>query len=112
VYSTDNGSNLRVTYSATTTGQVHSAVKYAAISNAFVVRRNGVPLVGISGDRPVMATPTYATAPVTLGIGVLNITGYHSGLIAEMIVYSRALSLAEILTVERHLGAKWGITVA
>jgi hypothetical protein len=113
VYSTDNGSNFRMTYSATTTGQVHSAVKYAAISNSFVVRRNGVPLVGIDAqNRPVMATPTYTTAPVTLGNGILNVTNFHSGLIAEMIVYSRALTVAEILTVERYLGAKWGITVA
>jgi hypothetical protein len=112
VYSTDNGSTFRVTYSATTSGQVHCVVKHAAVSSSVVVRRSGAVLVGVSGDRPTMSTISYTTAPLTLGIGVLNVTGYHSGLIAEMIVYSRALTVAEILTVERYLGAKWGITVA
>lgn len=37
---------------------------------------------------------------------------YHSGLIAEMVVYSRVLSAAELTSLSRYLGAKWGITVA
>jgi hypothetical protein len=111
-YSPSTSFNTRMTYSATISGAVHAAVRYPGNSNAFLVRRNGSALASVSGDSTTIASASYTTAPLTLGIGVLNVTGYHSGLIAEMIVYSRALSLAEVLAVERYLGAKWGITVA
>lgn len=37
---------------------------------------------------------------------------YHSGLIAELVIYSRVLSAAELTSLTRYLGTKWGIAVA
>jgi hypothetical protein len=37
---------------------------------------------------------------------------FHDGVIGEVIVYSAALSSAQITAVNSYLGAKWGITVA
>jgi len=111
-YSTSTDRNFRVTYSTTITGQVHALVKYAVNSNALTIRRNGSPLAAISGDNVAMANQAYASAALTLGVGILNVTGNHSGLISDFILYSRALTVAEILTVERWLGALRGITVA
>jgi hypothetical protein len=36
----------------------------------------------------------------------------HVGDICEVILYGRDLIAAEISSVERYLGAKWGVTVA
>jgi hypothetical protein len=37
---------------------------------------------------------------------------WWNGLIAETLVYDRALTLTEISTIEKYLGKKWGITIA
>jgi hypothetical protein len=37
---------------------------------------------------------------------------FWSDLIAEVLVYNRDLTLAEISTIEKYLGKKWGITIA
>jgi hypothetical protein len=111
-YSPGNGSAFRMTYSATITGQVHTICKYASNSNAFIIRRNGSLPVSIGNDRVDIFNSSYSSAAVSIGLGILNVTNYHSGLISEWILYSRALTLAEILTVERYLGAKWNITVS
>ena len=39
-------------------------------------------------------------------------TSSPSGYVAEVCIYSRALSVSERQRVERYLGAKWGVTVA
>jgi hypothetical protein len=41
-----------------------------------------------------------------------GLVSFLDGVIAEMILYQRALSAAERQRVERYLGKKWGITVA
>jgi hypothetical protein len=48
-----------------------------------------------------------------VGIGSLaSAVSIFAGYIAECIVYRRALTATERVTVERYLGRKWGITVA
>lgn len=44
-------------------------------------------------------------------IGVISTTQNMNGYIAEVCIYSRALSASERQQVERYLGKKWGITV-
>jgi hypothetical protein len=49
---------------------------------------------------------SYALAQISRASFPLN------GYIAEIVIYSRALSVADVQRVERYLGAKWGLTVA
>jgi hypothetical protein len=51
----------------------------------------------------------------SVGISIGGIPGLLSGLdgfIGEVVIYRRALTVTEQQTLERYLGAKWGITVA
>ena len=58
------------------------------------------------------ATCTTSNSYALASIGGAGASFPLNGYIAEIVVYSRALSVAEVQRVERYLGAKWGITLA
>lgn len=60
------------------------------------------------------ATVSTSTSRLFLGslVDSNNPSLYWNGRILEVCIYSRALSTSDRLTLERHLGSKWGVTVA
>lgn len=66
----------------------------------------GTVAVTTAGTAPVAAM----TGPFTVGVSAAS--QFWNGAIGEVLVYSRSLSNAERVRVERALGRKWGITVA
>lgn len=70
-----------------------------------------------NGTGGSVSIETAGTAPVASMTAELNVgrgapSQFWDGDIAEVLVWSRALSSMERLTVERGLGKKWGISVA
>lgn len=68
--------------------------------------RNGATVMTTT---PGIGPNTVPTATLLLGYTPFV---FHSGLIAEVVIYSRVLSAAEMTSLSRYLGAKWGVTVA
>ncbi len=58
------------------------------------------------------ATCTTSNSYALARIGGVGSSFPLNGYIAEIVIYSRALSVADVRRVERYLGAKWGLTVA
>lgn len=58
------------------------------------------------------ATCTTSNSYALARIGGVGSSFPLNGYIAEIVIYSRALSVADVQRVERYLGAKWGLTVA
>lgn len=64
-------------------------------------------------DGTIRGTCTTSNSFAFARIGVIGTTGQPmNGYIAEVCIYSRALSASERQRVERYLGAKWGLSVA
>jgi hypothetical protein len=57
-------------------------------------------------------TPKAVQFSKKLFVGSLSGGSFWNGAIAEVVIYSRALTTSERQAVERYLGKKWGITVA
>jgi hypothetical protein len=56
-------------------------------------------------------TPDNSSLSVSIGFD--GASGNHTdGFIGELVVFQKALTVAEAFAVERYLGSKWGITVA
>jgi hypothetical protein len=71
------------------------------------VRRNGATLASKSG-----ALQTFSATSAKLQIGqAVGLTGFQSTF-SELICYSSALSSGQVASIERHLAAKYGITLA
>ena len=111
----DSDSFASFGYAANTNANVLSGVIDYANSDAFIYQngtlRASEPNFLTSGntsDADATWTSLGASSDAT-GAAVNN---QLDGFIGEVCVYRRALSSAERLTVERYLGAKWGITVA
>jgi hypothetical protein len=58
------------------------------------------------------ATCTTSNSYALARIGGVGSSFPLNGYIAEIVIYSRALSVADVQRVERYLGTKWGVTVA
>ena len=58
------------------------------------------------------ATCTTSNSYALARIGGVGASYPLNGYIAEIVIYSRALSVADVQRVERYLGTKWGLTVA
>jgi hypothetical protein len=58
------------------------------------------------------ATCTTSNSYALASIGGAGSSFPLNGYIAEIVIYSRALSVADVQRVERYLGTKWGLTVA
>jgi len=58
------------------------------------------------------ATCTTSNSYALASIGGAGASFPLNGYIAEIVIYSRALSVADVQRVERYLGTKWGLTVA
>ena len=58
------------------------------------------------------ATCTTSNSYALARIGGVGSSLPLNGYIAEIVIYSRALSVADVQRVERYLGTKWGVTVA
>lgn len=63
-------------------------------------------LTAVSSPVPTQGLLSYAGAKIGAN------DQYYDGYIAEIIMYSRALSTQERVDVERYLGQKWGVTVS
>ena len=70
------------------------------------IRANGVVDASKSN-----ASQSLAATTAKLSFGSADGTGGASYM-AEVLVYSAALTAADIASAERYLGAKWGVTVA
>lgn len=56
-----------------------------------------------------------ATSVTPINVGIIGSTegsGFFAGAMAEIIIYNRALSSAEIIAINRYLSQKWGITIS
>lgn len=104
-----SGGYIQTSVNATTnTAQVISATKPSGRGNLATVYRSGA--YSISGTTVPTATVSVAAAAFNIGLAVSGPT-YHNGLVAEVIVYSRALTDTEHRNVCLWLGARWGVTI-
>jgi len=92
---------------------IASVMDYANASAS--LRANGSALAsgsiltaGNTSDTASQSVSVGATANQDGSVNSNQLTGW----IAEVIVYRRALALTERTTIEKYLGAKWGITLA
>jgi hypothetical protein len=98
--------------SAVSTAYVHSVVVAdgnSSLTNPLYYRNGAVSaatLVGASGS--VQFTPSR----FSVGSSSQAAAEFYSGHIAEVLLYSRALSNSERLRLERYLGTRYGVTVA
>lgn len=69
---------------------------------------------GTGGPISVVTAGTAPTAALTgaLTIGTSSANQFWNGGIAEMLIYSRSVTTAERVAIQRFLSAKWGISVA
>ena len=111
----DSDSFASFGYAANTNANVLSGVIDYANSDAFIyengtLRASELNFLtsGSTSDTDATWTSIGASSDAT-GAAVNN---QLDGFVGEVCVYQRALSSTERLTVERYLGAKWGITVA
>jgi hypothetical protein len=98
-----------VTSSATNTAQLVSGVKPAGRGQYMTTYRNGSHSVsGYQG----LTTSGVSVAAGVFSIG-FSVSGpvYHNGLLAEVLIYSRALTDTEHRNVCLWLGARWGVTI-
>jgi hypothetical protein len=102
-----NATNATATYSAATSAAVLTYQSSSGGVHLLRYWRNGAA-IAITGT----AVGSRSLASSLLQIGVMSGIGFHNGLIAELAIYTRSLTAAEVLGVNRYLGAKWGITVA
>jgi hypothetical protein len=71
------------------------------------VRRNGVEVAGRTD-----ASGNYSTTTAKLLIGKADGSGLNQLFLSEWLTYASTLTIPQIQTAERWLGAKWGVTVA
>jgi hypothetical protein len=71
------------------------------------VRRNGVEVAGRTD-----ASGNYSTTTAKLQIGKADGSGLNQLFLSEWLTYASTLTIPQIQTAERGLGAKWGVTVA
>jgi hypothetical protein len=64
------------------------------------------PMAGTSGTISTLSLPSNPTVEV----GGAASADYFSGVISEVIVYSRAVGYAELTSINTYLAAKWGFT--
>jgi len=94
------------------TAYVHSLVLPSGNSSATnpTYYRNGTSSARTSAGAD--GSVTFTPDRFSIGSSSQGVSEFYSGHIAEVLFYSRALSDAERLRIERYLGAKYGITVA
>ena len=71
------------------------------------VRRNGAEVAGRTN-----ASGNYSTTTARLQIGKTDGSGSNAMFLSEWLTYASPLTIPQIQTAERGLGAKWGVTVA
>jgi hypothetical protein len=108
---THSGSSYVVTVVNTTTNvaQLVSATKPSGRVSMMTTYRSGTYSIGGFAG---LGTGVPAVSAAALNIGLsINGPSYHSGLIAEVLIYSRALTDTEHRNVCLWLGARWGVTI-
>lgn len=95
----------------TSTGIVISGYSSSGPRNVSLFLRNGTAAHLTSQQA---STNTLSASASVLEFGRVWTSGflYHSGLIAEAVIYSRVLTTAELTSLTRYLGTRWGVTVA
>lgn len=71
------------------------------------------PLTQTSGGGTATSVPNLSDDKFEIGAGVFNVgeaRDYYAGLIAEVIIFNRVLSDAELNQVGNYIAAKWGVT--
>jgi hypothetical protein len=109
LYGTSGAYFQTVTNSATNTAQVISGVKPQGRGQYLTTYRSGSH--SVFGYQGLTTTAvSVASAAFNLGLAVSG-PSYHNGLIAEVLIYSRALTDTEHRNVCLWLGARWGVTI-
>lgn len=72
-------------------------------------KNGGDPATPVSGTGSSTVPLNLGTGRTAVGADLLNDTGRFQGLIAEIVVYNRALTASEINQVGSFLSTKWGI---
>lgn len=101
-------------YASLSINNVHpgNGVAYVA-SSVFNGTTNITYLNGVA-NAPVNSSGNFAIATIYIGTRVYNSApsaGYYNGDIAELIIFTRALSGEERISIEQYLGKKYGIKV-
>jgi predicted ABC-type sugar transport system permease subunit len=103
----NNNSNVATT--AVLTAAIQTFVALSGGANLWRFWRNGTSIAptaaATSGGLRAISSPIFS-------LGVVGNVGFHNGLISEVVLYSRALSATEVVSINRYLGSKWNITVA
>jgi hypothetical protein len=103
----DNSTTVAPTAVLTATIQTFAVLSGGA--NLWRFWRNGTSIAPVTAF--VSGVPRAISSPA-FSLGVVGNIGFHNGLISEVVLYSRALSATEVVSMNRYLGSKWNITVA
>jgi hypothetical protein len=95
----------------TGTGLVISGYSSSGARNVSSFLRNGTQS-HLTSQSATTSTLSASAAALEVGRGYAAGYQYQNGLLAEIAIYSRVLLAAELTSLTRYLGAKWGVTVA
>ena len=95
-----------ITVNGTTSAPFVSDVRHVPVSGATTLAVNGTTS---SVFNPLF---TGSVGAMALGVQTTASTPFFAGHIAECVIYNRALSDSERLTIRQYLATKWGITIA
>jgi hypothetical protein len=112
-----DGSNVTTTVEATSGNQFLDTTQRLAVAWVHDTSGGNVTTVlrknGTDRKRSTSAAGNTTPTATTIRVGALTNTGnWFNGDIAELLAWNRALSTAELLSVERYAGNKYGITVS
>lgn len=107
LYAFAGNNNFAITAINTNEWLLHSFVKPAGAINGASAFRNGT---NCATGTPSANTPNITSNPLTVGRWANYTLDTFEGDFAALVIYSRALSVAERQWVERGLMLQWGIT--
>jgi hypothetical protein len=110
-YYQSGGGNPRTNYISTFAASESNAI----FSVVAVMQNVGTGSAWLNGVSQTLSTTTTTSAPAQGAFGVGSVGASSSllfvGDIAEIIIYTAAISASERQRVERYLAAKWGVTL-
>jgi hypothetical protein len=100
--------------SITSTGTANTPYVHVGVANYSAASATMYVNGEIAASTSSFQTSGQSDNTDSLGVALFSNLGgaVYTGAIAEVLVYPRALSAAEVSAISRYLGAKWGITVA
>lgn len=116
VYHEGNGATDQVKGSTTVAASTAYIMVWQSSGSAYSFRVNGsaeTPTVCSGGNSGDWLGDLTGADNIAVGACKYNSTFFYlSGLLAELLVFSRALTGTEIATIEAYLAAKWGLTLS